>query len=289
MALLNVLIKQQNTLAKFGQYKYKVKKPERLGYSAATEITYRKQLRELALYLTSLVEKHLFVNLNKLIKEAKRERFDDYTDTLDSIVQTIKDEFGDRYTEEEIRRLASNEANAVSNFNRNRLTRILSNAIGVNVFLTEPYLQTSLNSFIKDNVALIKSIPAEHLKEVEFTIKKAIRSGKTTAETEKEIRTRWADALKDKPKNRAELIARDQNGKFYGEINQLRQTELGVKKYIWRTVRDARVRDSHADKEGRIFSWDKPPSDTGHPGEDYQCRCYAEPVLTDLAELEEAA
>ena len=46
--------------------------------------------------------------------------------------------------------------------------------------------------------------------------------------------------------------------------------------YIWRTRGDGKVRASHAVNNGRIFSWDNPP-ETGHPGEDYGCRCTAEP------------
>ncbi len=51
----------------------------------------------------------------------------------------------------------------------------------------------------------------------------------------------------------------------------------GAFHYIWRTRRDERVRSSHAENNGRIFSRDNPPP-TGHPGEDFNCRCWAEPV-----------
>lgn len=50
------------------------------------------------------------------------------------------------------------------------------------------------------------------------------------------------------------------------------------KYYIWRTVGDDKVRDSHAEREGCIFSWDDAP-EGGHPGEDYNCRCIAEPYV----------
>jgi Phage Mu protein F like protein/Colicin E5 ribonuclease domain len=46
--------------------------------------------------------------------------------------------------------------------------------------------------------------------------------------------------------------------------------------YIWRTRGDNKVRASHAANNGKIFAWESPPS-TGHPGEDYGCRCWAEP------------
>lgn len=53
-------------------------------------------------------------------------------------------------------------------------------------------------------------------------------------------------------------------------------------KYIWRTVEDDKVRSSHRQYNGKIFSWDNPPQG-GHPGEDYNCRCWAEPVRSETA------
>lgn len=48
--------------------------------------------------------------------------------------------------------------------------------------------------------------------------------------------------------------------------------------YIWRTRDDEKLRPSHADNNGRVFAWDDPP-ETGHSGEDYGCRCTAEPFM----------
>lgn len=50
--------------------------------------------------------------------------------------------------------------------------------------------------------------------------------------------------------------------------------------YIWRTEDDVKVRPSHAANDDRVFSWDNPPA-TGHPGEDFNCRCWAEPIGDD--------
>lgn len=55
-----------------------------------------------------------------------------------------------------------------------------------------------------------------------------------------------------------------------------RAVRSGGSHYIWRTRGDNKVRASHAANNGRIFSWDNPPP-TGHPGEDYNCRCWAQP------------
>lgn len=52
-------------------------------------------------------------------------------------------------------------------------------------------------------------------------------------------------------------------------------------KYIWRSRDDAQVRDSHAEYDDQVFSWDEPPAG-GHPGQAHNCRCYAEPVASPL-------
>ncbi len=50
----------------------------------------------------------------------------------------------------------------------------------------------------------------------------------------------------------------------------------GSTHYIWHTQGDGKVRADHAANNGKIFAWDNPP-ETGNPGEDYNCRCWAEP------------
>lgn len=55
-------------------------------------------------------------------------------------------------------------------------------------------------------------------------------------------------------------------------------------RYVWRTRRDERVRPSHRMNDGRIFSWSDPPA-TGHPGDDYNCRCEAVPFVAGETEF----
>lgn len=105
-----------------------------------------------------------------------------------------------------------------------------------------------------------------------------------------------------KTRNRARLIARDQVGKLNGELQQQRQADLGIERYIWRTVGDNAVRPSHAAMDGETCRWDDPTvylsgsrwanrSSIGgveeHPGQDYQCRCSADADFSEIVtELE---
>jgi len=80
--------------------------------------------------------------------------------------------------------------------------------------------------------------------------------------------------------SRYEFIARDQTAKLVAELDRLRQEQIGVEEYDWNTSRDERVRSQHQKQHGKRYRWDQPPPDTGHPGEDYQCRCVARAVLS---------
>lgn len=73
----------------------------------------------------------------------------------------------------------------------------------------------------------------------------------------------------------------------YSEIlNGIFQTEgLQLESYVWRSRDDARVRSTHAEYDDQTFSWSDPPSG-GHPGQGWNCRCTAEPII-DLESIPE--
>lgn len=79
--------------------------------------------------------------------------------------------------------------------------------------------------------------------------------------------------------SRYELIARDQTAKLTAHFNRVRMQQGGIERYEWFTSLDERVRDSHRVKHGKHFSFEEPPRDTGHPGDDVQCRCLAMGVV----------
>lgn len=66
-------------------------------------------------------------------------------------------------------------------------------------------------------------------------------------------------------------------------IFEAKETKKPTTHYIWRTRNDNNVRAEHAENNGKIFAWDDFPK-TGHPGEDFGCRCRAEPYYPAIAE-----
>lgn len=83
----------------------------------------------------------------------------------------------------------------------------------------------------------------------------------------------------------AQRLARTEISKANTALTKARAQSIGVKQFIWRTAGDEIVRSSHAELDGMVFSFDKPPlipKEGRHlPGDIYNCRCYAEPIILD--------
>jgi SPP1 gp7 family putative phage head morphogenesis protein len=139
----------------------------------------------------------------------------------------------------------------------------------------DPKLLSLTEQFIEANVSLIKGIGPDIANKVESDVLAAVQRGTLHRDLAEKLAARYGY-----PERRAKLIARDQVGKYYGQVNAARQRELGVTHFIWRDVSDDRVRDEHAAVDGQRFAYDDPP-DFGNgpalPGEEILCRCTAEP------------
>lgn len=104
--------------------------------------------------------------------------------------------------------------------------------------------------------------------------------------TKKPEFTTWPDTIPVEPglPGEDDGIGRMGRGGEYRNLSVV-DTDKEEKKgeYIWRTQGDGKVRESHAARDGEVFSWDSPP-DGGHPGEAPNCRCWAEDVEDNEAE-----
>lgn len=133
--------------------------------------------------------------------------------------------------------------------------------------------------FVEGNVGLIQNITQTQAEQIGQIVQANLVAGKTARETSQEIQERTGVA-----ESRAKMLARDQTSKLNAQLSAARLGRAGISKYEWSTSRDERVRDSHAEKEGNIYEFADPPADTGNPGEDFNCRCVAIPVLDTLEE-----
>jgi SPP1 gp7 family putative phage head morphogenesis protein len=130
--------------------------------------------------------------------------------------------------------------------------------------------------FTSENVALVRGLSTEIAARVEKRVLSGVQGGMLHGDIAKQLQADTGLGA-----TRAKLIARDQVGKLYGQVNASRQREMGVTSYRWRTVHDERVRPEHAFKDGQEFKY----ADGGElPGEAILCRCSAEPNFDHLTE-----
>lgn len=190
------------------------------------------------------------------------------------------------------RALAATVVGRVDKTTQNAIEKIVGDAMGVDLvkILSTEGLTNIIDAGIAANIQLITSIPRDYLDKVQMIITQEGTKGRSGNSLIKQIQEVYPVT-----ENRARLIARDQTAKLNGDISRQRQVSAGIRGYRWRTVGDNAVRESHKERNGKVYAWnpedvgktledgtvmlDAEANDIGHPGEDYQCRCIAEPVI----------
>jgi SPP1 gp7 family putative phage head morphogenesis protein len=198
--------------------------------------------------------------------------------TLSSWLSTINDTFK---TVSQDKTLGMKEAQTnlkrIKDYHTQQFFKKAKAALGVDVkpLLHDLFIDQAFSLRLKENIALIKSIPVELHPQLVDKITEAFQKEPFNQKT-------WYDILQQRfnvASSRAKLIARDQTSKAIGEFTKIRQQQIGIDKYVWSGIDDGRERPSHVANNNKTFEWNNPPSDTGHPGSDFQCRCVAISVI----------
>ncbi len=237
-------------------------------------IAYYKALRAFLDQARSLVTLHVLPMLPGLAVESQFLRRDAaradgrFNDEMDKLSK----EFFDRLRPEDIERMAEENARRTVSWEKQEAMKQIRAAFGVDVLAAEPALRPQVEAFVSENVALIKSIPNKYFDDVEARVSRAVNEGATPASLAQELEDAY-----DLSSKRAQLIARDQIGKLYGNVAEARNKQMGVRRYFWRTSRDERVRQEHAalglaSDQGKTFTYDEGATEDGeNPGEPINC------------------
>lgn len=207
------------------------------------------------------------------VVESSSSRSGGADERIRNIIGLITERIENRLSENIVTQKIKQIGFQTSSFNANQFREVINSVFAINLTVYEPWLNDMLDVWTGENTRLIKTVKSEYLGEVERIVRQGWLEGIPGRQVSKEIQKRF-----ELSNGRAQRIARDQIGKLNGQISERRQTDAGIEEYEWLTSRDARVRDEHSAREGKIFRWDNPPKD-GHPGREINCRCVAQPIL----------
>ena len=180
-------------------------------------------------------------------------------------------------------KIAAHFADEVLKHNDFALNRTLRDA-GFSVkFQTTRSMNDAYQAVRHENVGLIKSIPQQHLNDVEGMVQRSVQHGHDMGQLSKDLQARY-----EVTKRRAALIARDQNAKATAVMNKVRKLDLGIKKSRWiHTAASKHPRESHEDMNGVVFDtaegcFDKKYGDFVQPAELIECGCIAEGIIPGM-------
>lgn len=233
-------------------------------FSRAAERTYIAQLKKIAKHATALITSHLDEDGIDL----------DDTEEIMHVARLYSESltpWANKTAMQMINAVLKTDANAWRS-NSERIGSLLK------AMLADHVTGTTVKNLQARNVDLIKSIPVEAAQRVQDLALKAARTGTRAEEIQTEI-MRTGDVTA----GRAKMIARTEVANANAAINQTRAQSVGITHYTWETMEDEAVRPAHQDMQDEVCSYDDPPYVEGEgnhgPGQYYNCRCYASPIL----------
>jgi len=246
------------------------------------EQRYQASIRILLKSARQLVNKYVNPILEPVTQSIEA-RLDAEANTISTALSKVRFFYDKAVKTRDYVRVAGQSADRVNRTNSANNIVMMKAVVGVDPVKFEPWINPEINLFVKNNVSLIKTLPAEVFTDIEQMLYRDARRGLSPNELKKQIKL-----LFDATDKRAALIARDQVNKFNGSLTELRQKNAGIIEYILLTSKDGRVRDDDKPLEGTVQKWNKPPitvrsgkrsGERNHPGADISCRCNAIPIL----------
>ena len=144
-----------------------------------------------------------------------------------------------------------------------------------------------MRSLAAESVHLIVTLPQNAAKVAQAQSR---RAALLTGERSTELIRQLQGLSPGYPEYAARRLARTEVAKAQSDLVRVQAEGVGVTHYIWRTVGDEDVRDTHAELDGQVFAFNDPPYIEGEgrhgPGQIYNCRCYAEPIITNENQIE---
>lgn len=256
-------------------------------YPASMEREYQRLTDSYMKVLNDVMKEHL-LDLKAIAKEEEIEKYraDGLKDLIGKVVDVFANigmVFAERIHYFKLQERIEYLANSTKKRTAKEWKKECRATLGIDImedYYTGDFYKTETEKWVEKNVNLITSIPKDSLGKMQEIVLQGYQEGLPTKTVIENIQESYSVS-----KSKARFLARDQLAKLNGDITRHQHLDAGVTKYRWSTSHDSRVRDSHRDLEGQVFSLDDPPivdkkrGRRCHPMEDYNCRCVAIPIF----------
>ena len=175
-----------------------------------------------------------------------------------------------------------NGVDKASSDNLNMSLRELSGGITLKTDAMPAPLKQVVQSAIKENVALIKSIGEKYHTQIEGAVMRSLQPGGRGLADVREFLDKY-EGITDR---RRDLIAMNQVRRVTTAMQVERAKSAGVKEFIWRHSKGgAHPREIHERLDGKVFTMEDMPvidkdGTRGLPGSLPNCRCFMVPQLS---------
>jgi SPP1 gp7 family putative phage head morphogenesis protein len=226
------------------------------GYGKAQEAQYAKNLRKIAKDIDLLCKQYT---------DAKDLQFalESYAQTLDPVAEKYAQKMISDASKRNLKAWIATGKAAGKDFS----ALVKNSSTGIQV-------ATHLNA----QVEMIKTLPLNSAKKAQQLAIEAVAGSLRADDIVGELLKIGSQSYYE-----ATRVARTEIAKTNAAITQSRAAEVGVDAYIWRSVGDSNSRESHLEMDGELCNFYNPPIVDGeplNPGEIYNCRCFADPVIT---------
>lgn len=162
--------------------------------------------------------------------------------------------------------------------------------VGIQPEFTREMRQNIIQDYNQNQNLNIKNWAPNQITRLRDMVERSVSLGYRRPDMIDMIATEWGVS-----QNKARFLARQETSLLMSKIRRERSLDAGVRRYRWSTSLDSRVRPAdiyekrsgadHRRLHGKVFEYGSPPVvnvKTGRraePGEDFNCRCVAIPVV----------
>jgi SPP1 gp7 family putative phage head morphogenesis protein len=247
---------------------------------------FEKQFAEFTAFMIEAMAKQYSTQTVKALSQTTVNKFSDeqagnYSKVFLGLSKKAKRKIIKRFSDDRLEKLVKLVLGRVNKYNQSATYSEFSKSSGIDLkqLVAGEKMKPQFNALMAESTLWVQGLRDEALKSFEVNSLRIMSGGGTLDQVYSEI-----DLSKSKKVNAAKFIARNQVASFNSLSTKMRYQNLGVKKAIWITARDERVRPCHEIRNGQEFDlsvglFTKCDGKTLFPAVDYNCRCTYKAII----------